>query len=61
MGKYQKIEIIGSGTYGDVYKAKNHNEYIAMKEMKKIKSNEKKFLRETEVMKKMECDNSVKL
>ena len=58
--KYQKLGIIDSGIFGNMYKAKYNNEYFSIKEIKKIKSDEKKFLREIEVMKKMECDNSVK-
>ena len=59
--KYQKLGIIGSGVFGDVYRAKYNNEYFAIKEIKKIKSNKNKFLKEIEVMRKMDCDNSVKL
>ena len=59
-GKYKKIGIIGSGAFGNVYKAKYNNEYFAIKEITKIKIDEKKFLREIEVMKKIKCDNSVK-
>ena len=59
--KYQKIDIIGSGTLSKVYRAKYNNKYFSIKEIKKIKSDEKKFLREIEVMKKMECENSVKV
>ena len=58
--KYQKLGIIDSGIFGNMYKAKYNNEYFSIKEIKKIKSDKKKFLREIEVMKKMECDNSVK-
>ena len=58
--KYQKIGILRTGDFGNVYKAKYNNEYFAIKEIKKILSYEN-FLKETEVMKKMECDNSLKL
>ena len=45
-----------------MYKGKYNDEYFAIKEIKKIKSGGKNFLREIiEVMEKMECDNSVKL
>ncbi len=35
--KFKKIEIIGSGIFANVYKAKNNNEYFAIKEINKIK------------------------
>ena len=59
--KYRKIEIIGTGSFGTVYKGKYNNEYFAIKEIKKNKLDENQFFPETEVMKKMECDNSVKI
>ena len=59
--KYKKIEIIGSSASGNVYRAKYNNEHYAIKEIKKIKPEGIKNLREIEVMKKMECDNSIKL
>ena len=59
--KYQKIDIIGSGTFGNVYKAKYNNEHFAIKEIEKINLDKNKFLSELEVIKKMECDNCVKL
>ena len=58
--KYQKIEIIGSGVFGNVYRAKYNHEYFVIKEIKKNKFDKNKFLGETEVMKKMKCENSVK-
>ena len=59
--KYRKIEIIGTGSFGTVYKGKYNNEYFAIKEIKKINLDENQFLKEMEIMKKMECDNIVKL
>ena len=62
--KYQKIQTINTGAFGNVYKVKSkyNNEHFEIKEIKKIKSDKNIFLREKiEVMKKMECDNSVKI
>ena len=59
--KYKKIEIIGLGAFGDVYRGKINKEYVAIKEIKKLKTEEKKFVEETEIMQKIESDNSVKL
>ena len=46
--KYTKIGILGSGVFGNVYKTKSkyNNEYYAIKEIKKIKSDNNTFLRE---------------
>ena len=59
--KYQKLGIIGSGALGNMYKAKYNDQYFAIKEIKKNKLDENQFFPETEVMKTMECDNSVKI
>ena len=62
--KYKKIGLLDSGVFGNIYKAKlkYNNEYFEIKEIKKLKSDKNTFLRKkTEVMKKMNCDNSVKL
>ena len=58
--KYKKIEILGSGAFANVYKAKCGDEYFAIKEIPKIKSDKNKLLREIEDMEKMEYDNIVK-
>ena len=62
--KYDKIEYIGSGSYGDVYKGKNKlsSEYVAIKEIKKmrIKTN-KVILNEIKIMEKLKSENSVLL
>ena len=63
--KYNKIEIIGVGAYADVYKAKNEltNEYVAIKEIKKMRVNNsnKDILNESEIMKKLKSENSISL
>ena len=61
--KYIKIERIGREAYVDVYRAKNINtgEYVAIKEIKKIKIDNKKILNEIEIMKKLKSENSVSL
>ena len=62
--KYMKIEIIGRGAYADVYRAKNINtgEYVAIKEIQKIKIKDKKtILNEIEIMKKLKSENSLLL
>ncbi len=61
--KYEKIEKIGRGAYADVYRAKNINtgEYVAIKEIKKIKIENKTILNEIEIMKKLKSENSVLL
>ena len=50
--KYQKIDIIGSGTFGNVYRAKYNNEYFEIKEIEKNNLDKNKFLSDIEVMKK---------
>ena len=58
---YENIEIIGSGSFGNVYRAKNKttNEYVAIKEIKKIKINNERI--KTEIMKKIKSENIVNL
>ena len=57
--KFKKIEVLGLGQFGKVYKVKYNNEYYAIKEIDKIKL--KQLLIDTQVMKKMECENLVKV
>ena len=63
--KYNKIEIIGAGTYADVYKAKNKltNEYVAIKEIKKmrVKNSNRGIINESEIMKKLKSENTISL
>ncbi len=59
--KYRKIGTIGYGVITKVYKGKMNDEYYAIKEINKMNSGGKNFLKEMEVMKKMECDNMVKI
>ena len=58
--KYKKIEIIGYGTYGNIYKCKDKKtkNYVAIKEILKKKSNGK-YLSEIEIMKKIKNENSI--
>ena len=61
--KYMKIERIGRGAYADVYRAKNINtgEYVAIKEIQKLKIENKTILNEIEIMKKLKSENSLSL
>ena len=62
--KYEKLELIGYGGFADVYRAKNKftHEYVAIKEIKKIKIDysDKTIQREIEIMKKFKFENTVK-
>ena len=63
--KYEKKEILGSGTYGNVYKGinKNTGNYVAIKEIdkNKYKSEINIIFNESEIMKKIKNKNSVNL
>jgi len=63
--KYLKTELIGSGAFADVYKARDNTtgEYVAIKEIKKLKisNSESLILKEIEIMKKLKSENSVLL
>ena len=60
--KYKKIEVIGYGTNGNIYKCKDikTKNYVAIKEILKKNSNDK-YLKEIEIMKKINNENSVLL
>ena len=61
--EYKNIELIGSGSFSYVYRAKNKktNEYVAIKEIKKSKINVQEIFKEIEIMKKIKSENSVSL
>ncbi len=60
--RYKKIDIIGYGTYGNIYKCKEKktSNYVAIKEILKKKSNGK-YLNEIDIMKKIKNENSIVL
>ena len=60
--KYDKKELIGTGTYGNIFKAKNKEKgnYVAIKEIPKKKSNNK-LLNEIEIMSKIKNENCISL
>ena len=59
--EYQKCEIIGTGGFAKVYRAKSKetNKYVAIKEIDKTRINYKNILNEIEIMKKLKSDNSL--
>ena len=59
--KYNKIELIGKGSFSNVYKAKKNNEYVAIKEINKLDMDNDEILNEIEIMKKLKSENSIKL
>ena len=61
--EYQKYEIIGTGGFAKVYRAKNKktNKYVAIKEIDKTRIKDKNILNEIEIMKKLKSDNSLLL
>ena len=61
--EYSKIELIDSGAFADVYRAKSklNNEYVAIKEIKKAMTSENTILNEIKIMKELKSENSVSL
>ena len=61
--EYDKYEIIGSGAFATVYRAKNKstNKYVAIKEIMKTKIKINNILNEIEIMKKLKSENSLLL
>ena len=61
--EYEKYEIIGSGAFATVYRAKNKstNKYVAIKEIVKTKIKRNNILNEIEIMKKLKSENSLLL
>ena len=62
--KYQKIKCIGSGTYAEVYQAKNkeNGKYVAIKRINKFKmKNVEKYNSEIEKMELLKNESSISL
>ena len=61
--KYKIIEKINSNSFADIYKAKNKdsNEFVAIKEINKLKIDSKIFLSQIEIINKLKSENFVKL
>ncbi len=60
--KYEKKEIIGTGTYGNIFKGvdKKTGNYVAIKEITKMKANNA-FLNKIEIMSKLKNENCIPL
>jgi serine/threonine-protein kinase ULK/ATG1 len=61
--EYYRIELIGSGAFSKVYRAKSklNNEYVAIKEIKRINISQNSILNEIKSMKELKSENSVSL
>ena len=61
--EYYRIELIGSGVFADVYRAKSklNNEYVAIKEINKTMTSKNTILNEIKIMKELKSENSVSL
>ncbi len=61
--EYSKIELIGSGAFSKVYRAKRklNNEYVAIKEIHKTRVSKNTLLNEIKIIKELKSENSVSL
>ena len=61
--EYYRIELIGSGAFSKVYRAKSklNNEYVAIKEIHKTRVSKNTILNEIKIIKELKSQNSVSL
>ena len=61
--EYYRIELIGSGAFSKVYRAKSklNNEYVAIKEIRRTNISQNTILNEIKIMKELKSENSVSL
>ena len=61
--EYSKIELIDSGAFSKVYRAKRklNNEYVAIKEINKTRVSKNTLLNEIKIIKELKSENSVSL
>ncbi len=61
--EYSKIELINSGAFADIYRAKSklNNEYVEIKEIKKTNISQNTILNKIKMIKELKSENSVSL
>ena len=61
--EYEKYELIGIGIFSKVFRAKNkiNNNYVAIKEINKMKMNDKNILNDMEQLEKLESTGKILL